>query len=85
MSLMTRWANTQEIIAITWIALQTVSSRETSVATIELSVVDETFSIQVSRSTKAEISFIIETERTSLILLTDVMVTETGWNRSINI
>jgi hypothetical protein len=84
MSLMTRWTKTQEIIAITWIALQTVSFGETSVTTIELSVVNETFSMRVSRSTEAEISFIIETERTSVINLTDVMVTETGWNRSIN-
>lgn len=85
MSLMTRWTKTKEIVAINWITLQALASRQTLVTLIELRIVNETFSTRVTRSTKTEISLIIETEGTSAIRLTEVVVSENKWDGWINI
>jgi hypothetical protein len=81
---MTRRANANEVIGIFYITLNTFSSRQTVVTIIMLNLVDETFGSIMIVLTDTKIVFIIKTE-SLIVILTDMMISEDGWNRLINI
>ncbi len=81
---MTRRAKANEVIGIFYITLKTFSSRQTVVTMIMLNLVDETFGPIMIVLSDTKIIFIIKTE-SLIVISTDMMIFEDGWNGLIGI